>query len=286
MALKHKHPEQAAQTSPQVASDPTAFQLGRQTATRKPLKPPKEESRFIVDDQQSITVTEHVTATLREWIIEGKYGPGQRLQEVLLATELAVSRTPIRDALRTLATEELLLYSPNRGYIVRGIDVHDVLHAYDVRGALEGMACRVVAERGVDAATEARFRELIASGDEVFNSLRWTEAEQAQWRQLNVDFHFAIVHAARNRHLDPMLRQIRRFPRMFDARLDPKTDFYQKVYTRSQRLRAHHEHISLVEAIMRREGARAEALMREHVYRNREVLRSSLDVDEQRPKST
>ncbi len=79
------------------------------------------------------------------------------------------------------------------------------------------------------------------------------------------------------------MRQVRFFPRMFDSRLDPASDFFQKVHTRVERLRSHHDHMRIVDALRRREGARAEALMREHVYTNRELLRSGMSALAQNP---
>lgn len=225
-----------------------------------------------------ITVTEQVIAELRERILDGVYRPGEHLNEASLASDLSVSRTPVRDALRILGNEDLLIYAPNRGYFVRDVDLKDVLDAYDVRGTLEGMACRMIAEHGITEEQKQPFLNIIERGDAIFQSSKWEETEQAAWRTLNTEFHFALLEASRNRHLDPILRQIRRFPRMFDARLDPETEFFQKVYTRDQRLRSHREHVELIHAIFNREGARAEALMREHVHHNREVLRRGLLV--------
>lgn len=224
------------------------------------------------------TVTEQVIAEIRDRILNGKYAPGAHLHEVTTAADLEVSRTPIRDALRVLANEKLLEYYPNRGYVVRNVDLQDVLDAYDVRGALEGLACRLVAERGLDETGKARFSEILARGDEIFRATRWGAEEQARWRALNSEFHFALLDASKNRHLDPILRQIRSFPQMFDSRLRPDSDFFQQVHTREQRMRSHQDHGHIVEALFRREGARAEALMREHVYANRELLRRGLEA--------
>jgi GntR family transcriptional regulator of vanillate catabolism len=225
-----------------------------------------------------VTVTEQVISEIRERILDGKYGPGAHLHEATLASDLGVSRTPIRDALRVLANEDLLVYYPNRGYIVRSVELSDVLDAYDVRGTLEGLACRVIAERGMDEAGKAAFLEIIEQGEEIFRSPEWGPAQQAAWRALNTQFHYALLEASHNRHLDPIMRQIRFFPRIFDSRLNPDSDFFQKVHTREQRLRSHHDHVHIVEAMMRGEGARAEALMREHVYANRELLRGAFEA--------
>ncbi len=225
-----------------------------------------------------ITVTEQVIFELRERILDGKYPPGAHLHEVVTANDLNVSRTPVRDALRVLANEDLLVYYPNKGYLVRGVDVKDVLDAFDVRGTLEGMGCRIVAERGLDEDTEREIGLLLETGEKIFQSASWGDAEQKAWRSLNTDFHFRLLGAARNSHLDPIMRQMRIFPRLFDSRFASDSEFFQKVYTREQRLRSHHDHINIVEAVRRREGVRAEALMREHIYANREVLRLGIDA--------
>ncbi|WP_157218947.1 GntR family transcriptional regulator [Flavisphingomonas formosensis] len=223
------------------------------------------------------TVTEQVISEIRERILDGKYGPGAHLHEATLAADLGVSRTPIRDALRVLGNEDLLVYYPNRGYIVRSVELHDVLDAYDVRGTLEGLACRVIAERGLTEAQREGFAELIERGDTIFASPSWGQEEQSAWRALNSEFHYALLTASNNRHLEPIMRQIRFFPRIFDSRLDPQSEFFQNVHTREQRVRSHHDHMHIVEALIRGEGARVEALMREHVYANRELLRRAME---------
>jgi GntR family transcriptional regulator, vanillate catabolism transcriptional regulator len=227
-----------------------------------------------------ITVTEKVIYQVREGILNGKYAPEQHLHEVSLAEDLKVSRTPIRDALRVLANEELLVYEPNCGYVVRKVALKDVLDAYDARGAVESLACRLVAERGLSADQRTQLEAMLKEGDRIFKGPTWSTAEQAAWRKLNLEFHTAIVAASENRLLPPVLKQLRSLPRMLDARLEPESDFYQQVHTRKARLRAHGEHSELVSALIRRESSRAESLMREHIYRNRETLRRYLEETE------
>ncbi len=230
-------------------------------------------------EKAMITVTEQVICELRERILSGKYAPGAHLHEVVTATDLNVSRTPVRDAMRVLANEDLLVYYPNRGYVVRGVDLKDVLDAYDVRGTLEGMGCRLVAEQGMDEKTKEALDILILKGDKVFLSPKWGEDEQKAWRSVNTDFHFTLLAASGNRHLEPVMRQMRIFPRIFDGRFSPESDFFQSVYTREQRLRSHHDHTQILHAVLIREGTRAEALMREHVYANREALRHAMTLN-------
>lgn len=223
------------------------------------------------------TVTENVIAQLRERVLNGTYPPRSRLQEFALAKDLDVSRTPIRDALRVLASEELLVYSPNRGYVVRDVVLQDVLDAYDVRANLEGLACRLLAERGISSALAAQLDDALARGETIVNGPEWGPPQHLAWSELNTEFHTAVAIATRNKSLEEILRQVRRIPRMFDSRLSPNTEFFRSVYTHEQRQRSHREHIKIVEVLKAREACRAEALMREHVYVNRDLLRKSYE---------
>ena len=95
------------------------------------------------------TLAQDVTETLRDWILHGRFKPSTRLEEVPLAQQLNVSRTPVRAALAALASEGLLSHQPKRGYLVQGFDLGVIAAAYEVRSVLEGLACRNAATRGL-----------------------------------------------------------------------------------------------------------------------------------------
>lgn len=222
------------------------------------------------------TRTEDVINRLRESVLDGAIAPGTHLHEETLAQSLGVSRTPIRDALRVLANENLLVYSPNRGYAVRRFALEEILGAYDVRGTLEGMACRLAAERGLREAAAEDLDAVMASAAAILHGGAWTAAEQQEWRSLNGRFHARVVDESGNPSLASIARQMRRLPRMHDPRLDPDHDTFQAIYTLAQARQSHAEHNAILDAIRHRQGTRAEALMREHVYRNRELVRHSV----------
>jgi GntR family transcriptional regulator of vanillate catabolism len=219
------------------------------------------------------TRTETTIEALRRSILDGRFEPGAHLSEEALSADFGVSRTPIRNALRVLANEDLLVYAPNRGCVVRRYSTADVLDAYDVRGTLEAMACRLVAERGLTAEQEARLAAINRAAGAVIDRNIWGPAEQAAWRDCNTDFHSLLMEAAGNALLELTARQMRRIPRLCDHRMEPGSAFYESVYTPANRQRSHGEHLELLAAIQARQGARAEHLMREHVWRNRELLR-------------
>src|ERR1700678_1450850 len=87
---------------------------------------------------------------IRQAIVEGRYRPGQRLIEQRVAGELDLSRTPIREALRMLDAEGLVITEPNRGAIVRPIAANDVQDLYELRGRLESYAAYRASQRRTD----------------------------------------------------------------------------------------------------------------------------------------
>ncbi|HVK79992.1 MAG TPA: GntR family transcriptional regulator, partial [Verrucomicrobiae bacterium] len=93
-----------------------------------------------------------VLGRLREMMVTGAIPAGTRLRAEALATQLDVSRTPIRSALAVLAAEGLVSYSVNRGYTVHSTTLRDILDSVEVRGALESLAARLSVEFGWEAA--------------------------------------------------------------------------------------------------------------------------------------
>jgi GntR family transcriptional regulator of vanillate catabolism len=94
--------------------------------------------------------TTSVVATLRQLIVSGRLSAGERVAEIPVADRLGVSRTPVRLAFRSLEQEGLLEKAGKRGFVVRRFSEADVRTAIEVRGTLEGLAARHLAERGMD----------------------------------------------------------------------------------------------------------------------------------------
>jgi len=113
------------------------------------------------------------TARLREMVLNGAFAPGERITESALATALGVSRTPVRVALSVLEREGLVSSEPNRGFRVEAYSIGDISDAIDVRGTLEGMAARLVAEGGLDEEiirTLAPMTDFFGFGTEIWAS--------------------------------------------------------------------------------------------------------------------
>ena len=139
------------------------------------------------------SVVDHVYTALRERILSGDLPRASKLRQVSLAEEMGVSRTPLREALRRLAAEGLVDFSPNRGATVSELDFGDMRHAWAARVALEPGAARLAAERR-DPDGVAAMREAIADQ-------RSADGERGQSFSANRAFHLALAAASGNPHL-------------------------------------------------------------------------------------
>lgn len=188
--------------------------------------------------------------------------PGQRLAEAPLAELLGMSRTPVRQALPLLAQEGLLLEHETRGFVVRAFTASDIIDAIDLRGALEGIAVRRLAEQGVSKTILRAMRECLDDGDAILCKRRVEESDEARYAEMNVRFHSVIVEAAGSALLSEAMDRNNRVPFAgAQAVAFDKTNLDQVYDMLSY---AHHEHHAIVEALEAGQSARAEALVREH----------------------
>lgn len=97
------------------------------------------------------TLHDEIVVRLRDMILEGVLAPGSAIPELQLCEEMQISRTPLREALKVLAAEDLVTLLPNRGSVVREIVPAEIAQVFEVMGALEGLIARVAAERATDA---------------------------------------------------------------------------------------------------------------------------------------
>jgi DNA-binding GntR family transcriptional regulator len=140
---------------------------------------------------------DQVVTRLRDMVTEGRLAPGQRVNEVALCTGLGVSRTPLREALKTLAGEGLLELVPSRGAVVRSFTDKDVADCMMVLKALEQLAGRLLCAVAADADI-ARVLALHAEMQQ-----RYAARDRLPYFKLNQAIHSGIVAAAANA---PLLR--------------------------------------------------------------------------------
>lgn len=215
--------------------------------------------------------SESVLTRLREMILAGAFEGGFHLQEIPLAEQMGVSRTPIREALVTLAREGLLEPGPKRGYKIRMFELEDIVNAYEVRATLEGMACRVLAERGLSKSLQEALAACLDSGDEMLRQNGSSfQLDHVAWLDMNNTFHTLLVSGTGNRMLQGFAEQSQTVP-LASAR---QVHWYRtKQENYGLATRAHQQHREIVDAILRRQAGRAEARMREHIYSSQELMR-------------
>ena len=205
-----------------------------------------------------------VTDAIRRMVMGRAFAPGEHLYEVALAKRLEVSRTPVRAALTALAQEGLLVYRPQRGYVVRSFGLKEVLDAYRVRAHLEGLACRTVAEAGLAPAEDAVLASALAEGDRILQHGRLRDEDNAPWRAMNDAFHQGILEATGNASLIDVTRRTLALP--FVSSRTVHWHDYDGIRG------SHFLHHAILKAIRRREPGRAEALMREHIWTATEII--------------
>jgi DNA-binding GntR family transcriptional regulator len=126
------------------------------------------------------TAHEHARATLRAGILDRTLPAGTRLVQTDLAQQLGISTTPVREALRDLVSEGLVLFDPHRGAIVRPLEIGEVREIYELRVALEPIMVRRVVER----ITEAQLARAESLADRMESA-----PDMSTWVTLNRDFH-------------------------------------------------------------------------------------------------
>jgi GntR family transcriptional regulator of vanillate catabolism len=203
--------------------------------------------------------TERAVLALREIILRGDFAGGQRLTELALVARLGASRTPIRHALNRLAHEGLLEALPAGGFSVRRFTLDDVWDAIEIRGALEGIAARLAAQRYRRSSELSRLRARCAEMESIgVNKV----ADFVRYLEINQSFHTELWRLARSPILLRSLEAITALPFVSPGAL--VFGVAEQVVDQRVRPIALEHHRSIVEAIEERDGARAESVAREH----------------------
>ena len=213
----------------------------------------------------------HAYAQVRAAIVEHRYAPGQRLIEQRLAEDLGLSRTPVREALRRLEAEGLVVSERHRGAAVRPLSSTEVVDLYGLRIRLESYAVEVATER----ATEVELGDLVSAAD-AFGDVRRTVDVDAiegirRLHDANRRFHDGVLAAARHHRLAAMLARTVDTPLVFQA---------FRTFGPSEIERSDTFHHLIVEAMCRRDATRAGALMAEHIAQGRDAVLDAMATDE------
>ena len=191
-----------------------------------------------------------VVDRLRDMIVQGELAPGTKLNERVLGAALGTSRTPLREALKYLASEGLVDLLPNRGAIVAPLDGERVKQMFAVMGALEALAgelaCRSATDREINEIRALHFQMLA----------HHARRELGDYFRLNQEIHLKIVDAGGNeplaemyRHLNAHVRRARYMANLSHERWD----------------KAVREHEEILDALTRRDGVTLQRILRDHL---------------------
>ena len=162
------------------------------------------ESNFTVNMNEYLPLRDVVFNTLRQAILRGELKPGERLMEVQLANKLGVSRTPIREAIRKLELEGLVLMIPRKGAEVADITEKSLMDVLEVRKALEELAVQLCC----DKITGKEIEELHRAADD-FRRILKTSDDVTEIAEADVRFHDIIYLATGNQKLIQILNNLR-----------------------------------------------------------------------------
>ena len=207
-------------------------------------------------------------ARLRELVLGDGYAPGTALSEVRLAEHFEVSRTPVREALKQLQVEGLVEIRPKVGTFVRRITRREIVEMFQVKEVLEGMAARLMAQRG----RVPELDQLEANLDSSESATK--RGDTAAYAALVHEFHSTIVRGSDNHklveHYTGLMNQLS-YHRMV----------LRSVQHPGRLSRSCAEHRRIVELITQKDGVGAELAMRDHVSASaREVLADSVESTE------
>jgi GntR family transcriptional regulator of vanillate catabolism len=203
------------------------------------------------------------TVSIREMILRGRLRPGQRVAEAMLAEVLQMSRTPVRQALPVLAKEGLLVESGTRGYVVRTFTQSEILDAIDLRGVLEGLAARRIAERGASREFLRELRACLESGDRIFKKRHLVDTDEAAYGEMNGRFHALILEEADSSIISGALARNATIPFASAEAIAFDVTDLETMYEALQF--AHRQHHAVYDALEAGQSTRLEFLMREHV---------------------
>ena len=193
---------------------------------------------------------EEAVGRLRELIIQGRLAPGARLNERLLSEQLGISRTPLREAIKLLASEGLVVLLPNRGAQVAPLEAGRLAETLAVMGALEALAGELACRN----ATDAQVAEVAALHAEMV--ARHASGDLASYFRYNQAIHLKIVEAAGNATLTQTYRQLN--ANVLRAR-------YMANLSRERWDEAVREHEGILAALRARDPVRLKCLLQGHL---------------------
>lgn len=194
---------------------------------------------------------------LRSAILNGDLKPSERLMEVQIAEQLGVSRTPVREAIRKLELEGLVVMVARKGAYVAGVSIKDILDVLEVRGVLEGLSASLAAKR----MTEEELEELKETANQFEVCLNNEDVEGMI--ETDMQFHDKILRGTNNQKLIQIAQSLQEQVHRFRIT-------YFSEYKKSKNLLEEHQNI--VEAIMNRDSEEAQKVAKYHINALEDII--------------
>ena len=219
------------------------------------------EPNFEVTMNEYLPLRDVVFQTLRQAILRGELKPGERLMEIQLANKLGVSRTPIREAIRKLELEGLVLMIPRKGAEVAEITEKNLRDVLEVRCALEELAVQLACDR-IDKQGIRDLQQAAKNFESVLDSADITKIAEA-----DVAFHDIIYMATDNKRLIQLLNNLRE--QMYRYRIEylKKKEYYPRLLA---------EHQDIIQAIANGERERATKITSQHIDNQVETVADTI----------
>jgi DNA-binding GntR family transcriptional regulator len=206
-----------------------------------------------IADDESGTLSDHVFQRIQSAIVRGEIAPGSKISEPELARAYGISRGPLREAIRRLEGQRLLVRVPHVGARVVSLGERELIELYEIRESLEGMACRLAAERMSREEIDELRRVLDThERDEAFQAGRGYYQQEGDF-----DFHYRIIQGSGNQTLSNLLcNELYQLVRMYRIQFSATPNRPRQAFA---------EHHRILDAIAERDGELAELLMRRHI---------------------
>jgi DNA-binding GntR family transcriptional regulator len=214
-----------------------------------------ESSISIQEDPE--TLSENVFRRIQSAIVKGEIAPGSKISEPELARVYGISRGPLREAIHRLEGQRLVVRVPHVGARVVALSQAELIELYQIRESLEGMACRLAAER----MSQAKVDELRRVLDTHERDAAFQAGLGYYQQEGDFDFHYQIIQGSGNGTLAQMLcGELYQLVRMYRLQFSTTPNRPRQAFT---------EHQRILEAIEQRDGELAELLMRRHIAASR-----------------
>ncbi|MEC8327024.1 MAG: GntR family transcriptional regulator [Pseudomonadota bacterium] len=199
------------------------------------------------------TASDKVFVDIRQAIVEGEIAQGSKISEPELSKKHQVSRATLREALNRLESCHLIERKANVGCRVISLTPEKLEEIYQVRSALEGLACRLAATN----MTDNEINQVKALLDEHLSTQRVRQGESYYQEEGDLDFHYRIIKGSKNSHLINLLcNELYQLVRMYRVQMGMNGPRVSKAFD---------EHLAIINAIAARDGELAELLMKRHI---------------------